>query len=360
MARRGAPSRDETELSEQAEPARSLSSLALIDVHHHVLLPAYEQALIRSGAGDPSRPFRRHDGPAVTCEKMAELGIAAAVVNPLSVAGVHHGDDANARYLTRSVNEALATFVSGAPDQLGFFATLPLPDVDGALDEMSYALDTLAADGVVLLSHQNGVYVGDPRCEPLYAEMDRRGAVCFVHPTIPPYLPDGLNLKLWPAYLEYAFDTTRVAANLIYHEYMRRYPAIRWLLAHAGGAFPYLSMRLRLMEELETKGRKPPFPSVGTGRPFDERVPEGITPYLDKFWYDVALSGAEAPMAALTALAPASRILYGSDWPFVERAFVVEQQDNLLRMPQFAGDRFAAMERGNAMTMFKRFAATRA
>src|SRR6267154_3856975 len=89
---------------------RALSSLRLIDVHHHVLLPEYEQALIRSGAGDPSRPFRRHDGPAVTCEKMAELGIAAAVVNPLSVAGVHHGDDANARYLTRSVNEALAKF----------------------------------------------------------------------------------------------------------------------------------------------------------------------------------------------------------------------------------------------------------
>ena len=340
-----------------AEPSsRPLSSLALIDVHHHVLLPEYEQALVRSGAGDPSRPFRRHDGPAVTCEKMAELGIAAAVVNPLSVAGVHHGDDANARYLTRSVNEALAKFSAGAPDRIGFFATLPMPDVDGALAEMTYALDALGADGVILLSHQNGVYVGDPRGEPLYTEMDRRGVVCFVHPTIPPYLPDGLNLRLWPAYLEYAFDTTRVAGNLIYHEYMRRFPNIKWLLAHAGGAFPYLSMRLRLMEELEIGGRKPPFPSVGAGRPFDERVPEGITPYLDKFYYDVALAGADAPMAALTTLAPADRILYGSDWPFVLRAFVVEQQENLTRMAHFAGARFAAMERDNARRMFKRFA----
>lgn len=333
-----------------------MSSLALIDVHHHVLLPEYEQALIRSGAGDPSRPFRRHDGPAVTVEKMAELGIAAAVVNPLSVAGVHHGDDANARYLTRSVNEALGKFSSGAPDRIGFFATLPMPDVDGALAEMAYALDTLGADGVVLLSHQNGVYVGDPRGEPLYAEMDRRGTVCFIHPTIPPYLPGGLDLRLWPAYLEYAFDTTRVAGNLIYHEYMRRFPRIKWLLAHAGGAFPYLSMRLRLMEELEIGGRKPPFPSVGAGKPFDERVPEGITPYLDKFYYDVALAGADAPMAALTALAPPERIFYGSDWPFVLRSFVVEQQANLARMPHFSGARFAAMERDNARLMFKRFA----
>jgi predicted TIM-barrel fold metal-dependent hydrolase len=335
---------------------RALSSLALIDVHHHVLLPEYEQALIRSGAADPSRPFRRHDGPAVTCDKMAELGIDAAVVNPLSVAGVHHGDDANARYLTRSVNEALAKFSSGAPTKLGFFATLPLPDVDGALRELSHALDTLGADGVVLLSHQNGVYVGDPACEPLYAEMDRRGVVCFVHPTIPAYFPDGLNLRMWPAYLEYAFDTTRVAANLIYHAFMRRYPAIKWLLAHAGGTLPYLSMRMRLMEELETKGRKAPFPGLGAGKPFDERVPEGVAVYLDKFYYDVALSGADAPMAALTALAPASRIMYGSDWPFVEKSFVVEQQENLLRMPHFPGDRFAAMERRNAIGLFGRFA----
>ena len=104
---------------------RSLSSLSLIDVHLHVLLPEYEQALIRSGAGDPSRPFRRHDGPDVTCEKMAELGIAAALVNPLSVAGVHHGDDANARYLTRSVNEGLAKFSSGAPDRIVIFDSPP-------------------------------------------------------------------------------------------------------------------------------------------------------------------------------------------------------------------------------------------
>ncbi len=143
-------------------------------------------------------------------------------------------------------------------------------------------------------------------CEPLYAEMDRRGVVCFMHPTIPAYFPAGLNLQMWPAYLEYAFDTTRVAANLIYHAFMRKYPAIKWLLAHAGGTLPYLSMRLRLMEELETKGRKPPFPGLGAGRPFNERVPEGVAPYLDKFYFDVALSGADAPMAALTALAPAT------------------------------------------------------
>jgi predicted TIM-barrel fold metal-dependent hydrolase len=335
---------------------RSAADLRFIDVHHHVVLPEYQAALVRSGAADPSRPFRRNDPASVVCEKLAEIGVDAAVLNPLSVAGVHHGDDANASYLTRSVNEALASFVAAAPKKLGFFATLPFPDVDGALDEMTRALDKLGADGIILLSNQNGVYVGDRRLDPLYAELDRRGAIVFIHPTIPPYMPDHLDLKLWPAYIEYAFDTTRVATNLIYLEVLRSFPNIRWILAHAGGTFPFLSTRVRLMEELETKGRKPPFVSSGFGKPFHERMPEGVAPYLDKFYYDTALSGGTAPMAALTALAPIERIFYGSDWPYVERAFVTEQNEALVSMPHFAGEKFAALERGNAMRMFPRFA----
>ena len=335
-----------------ADRTRMLSGLKLIDVHHHVVLPEYEAALKRSKAIDPSRPFRKGDPPAIVYEKMAEFGVAAAVVNPLSVAGVHHGDDANARYLTRSVGEALAKF-AGARSELGFFAPLPLPDIDGALVEMAYALDVLRADGFILLSHQNGVYVGDPRYRPVYDEMNRRGAIVFIHPTIPPYLPGGLDLPLWPAYIEYAFDTTRAGVNLIYNEVLREFPNIRWILAHAGGTFPYLSTRLRLMEELET--HQPPFPRLGAGRPFHERFPEGVRPWLDRFYYDVALSGGGPPMAALTQLAGAGRILYGSDWPFVERNFVVDQLDDLMTMWHFDGEEFHAMERRNAEALFKRF-----
>src|SRR3981189_538680 len=102
---------------------RARADLRLIDVHHHVILPEYEAALRRSGALDPSRPLRKGDPPAIVCEKMNEIGVAA-VVNPLSVAGVHHGDDANARHLARSVGEALARFAGARPGELGFFAPL--------------------------------------------------------------------------------------------------------------------------------------------------------------------------------------------------------------------------------------------
>jgi predicted TIM-barrel fold metal-dependent hydrolase len=331
-----------------------MSGTRFIDVHHHLLLPEYERALVRSGARDPSRPFRRDDDAATVCTKMTELGIDAAIVNPLSVAGVHHGDNADARYLTESVNEAQARFIAAAPDRLGFFATLPLPDIDGALRQMQHALDTLGADGVIFLSHQNGIHIGDPAFAPVYAEMNRRAVVAFIHPAVPPGV-ERLNLRLWPSFVEYAFETTRVAANLIYHGIMRDYPNIKWILAHAGGTLPFLSMRLRLMEELEV-GRTPPFSFSGAGAPFIERVPEGVAPFLERFYFDVALSGARAPMAALTEMAKPEHILYGSDWPFVERDFVTEQSENLRSMPYFGGDRLAMMERGNALRLFKRFA----
>jgi predicted TIM-barrel fold metal-dependent hydrolase len=324
---------------------KNLSNLRWIDVHHHIVLPEYQAALVRSGAADPSRPLRKNPDAPTVLRSMAELGIDAAILNPLSVAGVHHGDDAHARYLTETTNEALAKFVSHGPDKLGFFATLPLPDVDGALRQMEYALDTLHADGVILLSNQNGFYVGDPAFTPLYEEMHRRSVAVFIHPASPAYVPT-LRLKMWAAYIEYPFETTRVAANLIYNGIMARYPGIKWIMAHAGGALPYLSVRLRLMEESD---RETP--------PFIERVPQGVAPYLKDLYFDVAIAGGAAPMAALTEVADPSRILYGSDWPYLERDFVTDQISSLVELPQFEGGRLEALEWRNAAQLFGRFAA---
>jgi predicted TIM-barrel fold metal-dependent hydrolase len=320
-----------------------MSNIRLIDVHHHVVLSEYEAALVRSGASDPSRPLRKNSTPSAALTSMAELGIEAAVINPLSVAGVHHGDDACARYLCETTNEALARFSSFAPTKLGFFAAVPLPDVDGALRQMEYALDTLNADGLIFLSNQNGFYVGDPAFDALYREMDRRGVVAFVHPASPAYVST-LRLNLWAAYVEYPFETTRVAANLIYNGVIARYPGIKWILAHAGGALPYLSVRLRLMEESDKNSPA-----------FIERFPEGTAPYLKPFYFDVAISGGAAPMAALNEMADPSHILYGSDWPYLDRKFIGDQLASLVSLPQFAGKRIEPLEWRNAAQLFKRF-----
>ncbi|MFM1816131.1 MAG: hypothetical protein RLZ98_2826 [Pseudomonadota bacterium] len=317
--------------------------LELIDVHHHVVLPAYEQALIKSGARDPSKPLRKNATPAEILEAMGRFGIARAVVNPLSAAGVHHGDDGRADYLVASTTEALAKFAGEVPDRLGFFAPLSYPDVTRALRQLEYALDTLHADGVILMTNQNGAYVGDKAGEELWAEMDRRGAAVFIHPTRPAN-HEALGLDIWAAVIEYPFETTRVAANLIYNGFMARYPNIKWILAHAGGCLPYLSLRLKLMEEQDEHTPA-----------FSERHPEGTAPYIGRFYYDTAIAGSRAAMGALQEVAGPGQILFGSDWPYITAHFVTEQLENMTAEGVFTPENFTAMEQGNAKRIFTRF-----
>jgi predicted TIM-barrel fold metal-dependent hydrolase len=323
-----------------------------IDVHQHAILPEYRKALQRAGVID--RPPKDgmdglgselHETVFTTQSILAvadEMGTAGAVLLPFSVAGIHHGDDANARYLTRATNEAVAALAGGAPDRLGFYAILPAPDVDGALAELEYAMDTLGADGVAFLSTQNGVYIGDRALDPLYAEMDRRGIVAFIHPARPAYT---LPLDLWPPLIEYPFETTRAAVNLIYNGALAEFPRITWILAHAGGTLPYLSERLKALLEAQDPRR----PS------FRDRFPQGVEPLLKQFYYDTAIAGAAPAMSALVAVADPSHIVYGSDWPYPPKAEVVEQVRSLRAMPLFVGERLAAVERGNAAAIFSRF-----
>src|SRR5260370_32847998 len=112
------------------------------------------------------------------------------------------------REMARRVNEYTADLVARRPDRYGNFATPPLPDVDGALRELEYALDTLRADGVILLSNYAGKYLGDAAFEPVWAELDPRQAVVFVHPGQPP-LPPAVGVA--GPLVDYPFATTRAA-----------------------------------------------------------------------------------------------------------------------------------------------------
>ena len=318
----------------------------LIDVHHHVILPEYERALVRSGTSEAYARSNKNSEPQAMLDSFGRQGIAGAIINPLSASGVHHGDDEKAAYLTRSVNEALARFISTAPETFGFFAPLPFPDIDSSLRQMEYALDTLGADGVILLSSQNDVYVGAPEGEALWAEMNRRGVTCLVHPGRSAYV-DQLKVNLWPSLLEFPIDTTRVAVNLIYHGVMQRYPNIKWILAHAGGCLPFLSYRLQLMMERDL-----------VAPPFSQRVPEGPAPYIAQFYYDTALAGSPAALAALNAVANPHRVFYGSDSPFIDGHMLAEQLE-VLRDPRHSpGGSFDLVEHANATAHFPRFAKT--
>src|SRR5471030_3004591 len=155
-----------------------------IDVHHHILPDIFWRAtndLHNPVGGILPAPWSKES----TLSFMDDAGIDVAVTS-ISTPGVHMGDDAAARDLARRVNELSADLIRQRPDRFGGFAALPLPDVDGALRELEYSLDVLKLDGVVLFSNARGIYLGDARFQPLFAELERRRAVVFVHPTSSP------------------------------------------------------------------------------------------------------------------------------------------------------------------------------
>ena len=181
-----------------------------IDVHQHAVPPFWAKALPTHG-GDPSGMVVPQWSPESAIAFMDSQQIATGILS-LTAPSVVRWDKGERREMARRVNEYTADLVAKRPDRFGNFATLPVPDVDGALRELEHALDTLRADGVILLANYAGKYLGDTAFEPLWAELDRRQAVVFVHPGQPP-LPTAAGVA--GPLVDYPFDTTRTAVQLV-------------------------------------------------------------------------------------------------------------------------------------------------
>lgn len=271
-----------------------------IDTHQHIVPPMYARWLhdngVRAG-GLPIPGWSEHDALAFMDRAAIETGILS-----VSTPGVHLGDDAEARSMARRVNEYAAEVVARFPGRFGFFATLTLPDVEGSLAELAYALDVLKADGVVLLANVDGVYLGDPAWDALFAELDRRDAVVFVHPSqlqgVQPI--EGLP----PFAVDFLLDTTRAAVRLCTSGTMQRSPNIKVILAHGGGFLPYAAARI-----------------VTTTAAPAQAEGLDIRADLRRFYFDTALTASPYSLPSLLAFAEPGHITFGSDWPYApERA----------------------------------------
>ena len=239
---------------------------------------------------------------------MDRTGIDAAVLS-VSTPGIHFGDDAAARRLAREVNDAGTQIVQDHPGRFGLFASLPLPDTDGALAEIGYGLDTLDADGVLLETNVHGVYLGDERLEPVFAELARRRATVFLHPTSPPCWEQTALGRPRPM-IEFIFDTARAVTDLILAGTLHRHPGLNVIVPHGGGALPLLADRINafLLASLPSSGPAP------------DPVAQ-----LRRLYYDLAGTPFPRQVPALLSLVGPDQLLYGSDFPFT-RARSVERQ----------------------------------
>ena len=304
-----------------------------IDVHQHLLPPEFVAALDRHGMAAWGRfPWSAESAIAT----MDRHGIATGILS-LSTPGTHLGDDAEARILTRQINERIAGLVRGRPDRFGMFASVPLPDVDGSLQAIAHAYDDLHADGVVLLTNVRGMYVGDPAFEPVMAELNRRNAVVFIHPGP---LPGPPAKGIHPTLADFLLDTTRAAINMVQNGIPRRYPGLKIILAHAGGFVPYAAYRISLMAAVDN-------PKADS---------EAMLADLSSFYFDTALSGSPTVLPSLFSFAADGHELFGSDWPYCP------DQDVRLFTGQLDAYRgidsrgHHAVNRGNAERLFPRLA----
>lgn len=313
-----------------------MARLQRIDVHHHIIPERYASALDDAGYAQVAGVDRPPWSAELSLEVMDKHGIEMAI-GSISAPGVHLGDDAKAANLARVCNEAAAELISQHPSRFGGFAVLPLPYVDGALSELEYALDTLGLDGVVLLASQSdGRYLGDPAFDELLAELDRRGTVTFIHPAIPASLPH-IRVDIPVFAMEFTFDTTRAAFNLVYSGALERYPNIRFILSHAGGTVPYLAWRFGLLWLQDPK--------------LAERAPKGGMHYLQQLYYDTALSANPHGLRSLCELVGPDRILFGSDYPFAPEPITGVTVEGVRTFDGFDEPAREQVERSNALRL---------
>ena len=305
-----------------------------IDVHHHFIPPFHVEAMMRPGRRTAQPPPKW--SPELSLEDMDKSGIATAVLSQAQP-GVWYGDNVDeARKLARELNEYGARLVKDHPGRFGLFAVIAPPDVDGSLKEIEYAFDTLKADGIGLLTSYQSKYLGDPSFAPVYEELNRRKAVIYVHPVTPDCCR-GLVPGIPPGSIEYATDSTRTIAHVVFSGTAAKFPDIRWIFSHSGGTLPFLTARfVRLWQE-----RK------------QAHLPNGPMPEFAKLHYELAQGNTAGQIAALLKMVPVSQVLYGTDFPFRDGA---EVNQGIASYGLAAGD-IRAIERDNALTLLPRLKA---
>lgn len=325
-----------------------------IDVHCHHIPDFYRESLAAHGivtaGGIPIPPWE----PQLATAFMDEYGIQAQAVS-ISEPGVYYLPTAAERLaMARRINDYTARELIRTTDPLlakrfGGFGVLPLGDpkdpvdIAGSCAEARRVLLDLGMDGVGLYSNYHGTYLGDPSLEPVLATLNELGAFVFLHPVTPSTYPDiGLPTFLY----EFVFDTTRAVVNLLYHGVFRRYPNIRWLVAHAGGTVPFIAYRTSLLTGTPVVAQ-----NLGRTGPADQNADYA------RLFYDTALSPAPSAMRSVRAVTADSHIMFATDWPFSAPLFTVPGDPAPQLAETFTSAERLLVERSNALAQLPRLAA---
>ena len=308
--------------------------MSRIDTHHHIIPADYRKALRNAGIDEAGGRALPDWSPEAALQTMAELDVATAIVSVSTPGTTFLPKPGDAAALARDLNDHTADLVASQPDRLGFFATIPMPHVDASVAEIGRALDDLKADGAVLLANNDGTYLGQGGQDALFAALDERAAVVFIHPAD---LPGPTVPGVAPFAADFLLDTARAAYLLVRNGIRRKYPRIKFILSHAGGFVPYASHRMAVAIMADTG-----------------RSPADILDDFAGFYFDAALSSSAAALPTPLAFAKPGHITFGSDWPFAPLTAGKLFAAGLDTYPGLDAGTREAINRTNALALFPR------
>jgi predicted TIM-barrel fold metal-dependent hydrolase len=297
-----------------------------IDVHHHLVPPAYVDAVKRAKLDNP--PMVNWT-PEKSLEDMDKAGTATSIVSPMPPQ-LGFLPPAEAAKVARESNEWARQMARDHPGRFGAFAMLPMPNIDESLKEIEYAFDTLKVDGVGVMTNYGDKWLGYPELAPVFDELNRRKAVVFTHPMSPACCVNVVK-GVSDGTVEWGADTTRTITNLIFSGASARYKDINFIFSHGGGVLTAVAERLRI--QMVTT---PPYKGKVTREMVDRE--------LQRFYYDTAQVANEVTIQALAKLVPVSQIVFGTDFPYRTGA---EHVSGLTA--RFGAKELAAIDRTNAL-----------
>lgn len=302
-----------------------------IDVHHHYyppeLMKFWQDKHIRI-----SGPVKRWS-PQASLNEMDAAGVETSIISMATGLNIPNLSLDETKKWTRLCNDYAAKARQDHKGRFGMYGFMPLPDVDATLNEIAYCLDTLKTEGIGFNTSYGDKYVGDPSFDPVLAELNRRKAIVYVHPTSPECC-SRLIPALPASFVEYPQDTNRVVMNLLFTGAFAKYRDIRWIFSHGGAAVPSLAGRVAALAKFQIKN-------------LDRLAPQGIPYELSRLYYETANAAYAPNLAALLKIAPISQLMFGSDYPYVK---ITENKKDLLSSGLKPAD-IHAIARDNALRL---------
>jgi len=311
-----------------------------IDTHHHMLPDFFFEAT--NEKENPVGGLKPQNWtPESSLAFMDEAGIDVAILS-ISTPGIQLPDRLADKELARKCNELAASLISKYPRRIGAFASVPMPGTDDAIDEITYALDVLKLDGVVLFTNSAGIYLGDTSMRPLFDELQRRKTVVYIHPNASPD-PVAHTLGLTDNLIDFPSDTTRAIAQLHYGGIFSATPNVKYIFSHAGGTAPYLAGRFAIVDDMNIMG--------------DNSKRGTASEMFRKLYWDTALAWSDPVLHTLSEIAGSDKILFGTDFPYLRKDIAARCRTKIVGSKELSGKEKNQVLGGNALELFPRFKA---